>query len=294
MHIPVLLQETVEYLNVEKNKNYIDATGGSGGHSKEILKRNYPRGKVLIIDLDDQAIKVLKEEFTKELKNNRAIIKQGNYKDLLEIAKEVNFKKVDGVLFDLGMSKMNLENSNRGFSFNRDEPLLMTYNSDASYTAYDFVNYESFEKIRDVLRDYGEEKYASRIAKKIIEKRRIKKIETSLELSQLIKEIYPKRNLRIHPATRTFQAIRIYINDELNNLARGLDGAFKLIETGGTIVVLSYHSLEDRIVKKFFKQKELEKAVQILTKKPIIPTLKEINLNPSSRSAKLRAIKKIK
>lgn len=294
MHIPVLLQETVEYLNVEKNKNYIDATGGSGGHSKEILKRNYPRGKVLIIDLDDQAIKVLKEEFTKELKNNRAIIKQGNYKDLLEIAKEVNFKKVDGVLFDLGMSKMNLENSNRGISFNRDEPLLMTYNSDASYTAYDFVNYESFEKIRDVLRDYGEEKYASRIAKKIIEKRRIKKIETSLELSQLIKEIYPKRNLRIHPATRTFQAIRIYINDELNNLARGLDGAFKLIETGGTIVVLSYHSLEDRIVKKFFKQKELEKAVQILTKKPIIPTLKEINLNPSSRSAKLRAIKKIK
>ncbi len=294
MHIPVLLQETVEYLNVEKNKNYIDATGGSGGHSKEILKRNYPRGKVLIIDLDDYAIKVLKEEFTKELKNNRAIIKQGNYKDLLEIAKEVNFKKVDGVLFDLGMSKMNLENSNRGFSFNRDEPLLMTYNSDASYTAYDFVNYESFEKIRDVLRDYGEEKYASRIAKKIIEKRRIKKIETSLELSQLIKEIYPKRNLRIHPATRTFQAIRIYINDELNNLARGLDGAFKLIETGGTIVVLSYHSLEDRIVKKFFKQKELEKAVQILTKKPIIPTLKEINLNPSSRSAKLRAIKKIK
>jgi 16S rRNA (cytosine1402-N4)-methyltransferase len=192
------------------------------------------------------------------------------------------------------MSKMNLENSNRGFSFNRDEPLLMTYNSDASYTAYDFVNYESFEKIRDVLRDYGEEKYASRIAKKIIEKRKIKKIETSLELSQLIEEIYPKRNFKIHPATRTFQAIRIYINDELNNLVRGLDGAFKLIETGGTIVVLSYHSLEDRIVKKFFKQKELEKAAQILTKKPIIPTLKEINLNPSSRSAKLRAIKKIK
>jgi 16S rRNA (cytosine1402-N4)-methyltransferase len=170
----------------------------------------------------------------------------------------------------------------------------MTYNSDASYTAYDFVNYESFEKIRDVLRDYGEEKYASRIAKKIIEKRKIKKIETSLELSQLIEEIYPKRNFKIHPATRTFQAIRIYINDELNNLVRGLDGAFKLIETGGTIVVLSYHSLEDRIVKKFFKQKELEKAAQILTKKPIIPTLKEINLNPSSRSAKLRAIKKIK
>ena len=289
MHIPVLLQEAVEYLNVEKNKNYIDATGGSGGHSKEILKRNYPKGKVLIIDLDDYAIKVLKEEFIKELKNNRVIIKQGNYKDLLEIAKEV-----DGVLFDLGMSKMNLENSNRGFSFNRDEPLLMTYNSDASYTAYDFVNYESFEKIRDVLRDYGEEKYASRIAKKIIEKRKIKKIETSLELSQLIEEIYPKRNFKIHPATRTFQAIRIYINDELNNLVRGLDGAFKLIETGGTIVVLSYHSLEDRIVKKFFKQKELEKAAQILTKKPIIPTLKEINLNPSSRSAKLRAIKKIK
>jgi len=294
MHTPVLLQEAVEYLNVEKNKNYIDATGGSGGHSKEILKRNYPKGKVLIIDLDDYAIKVLKEEFIKELKNNRVIIKQGNYKDLLEIAKEVNFKEVGGVLFDLGMSKMNLENSNRGFSFNRDEPLLMTYNSDASYTAYDFVNYESFEKIRDVLRDYGEEKYASRIAKKIIEKRKIKKIETSLELSQLIEEIYPKRNFKIHPATRTFQAIRIYINDELNNLVRGLDGAFKLIETGGTIVVLSYHSLEDRIVKKFFKQKELENIAKILIKKPITPTLEEINLNPSSRSAKLRAIKKIK
>lgn len=294
MHIPVLLQEAVEYLNVEKNKNYIDATGGLGGHSEEILKRNYPKGKVLIIDLDNQAIKVLKEKFTKEIKNNRVIIKEGNYKNLLEIAKEVNFKEVDGVLFDLGMSKMNLENSNRGFSFNRNEPLLMTYSDNASYTAYDFVNYESFEKIRNVLRNYGEEWYASRIAKKIIEKRKIKKIETSLELSQLIEEIYPKRNLRIHPATKTFQAIRIYVNDELNNLVRGLDGAFKLIETGGTIVVLSYHSLEDRIVKKFFKQKESEKVARILTKKPIIPTLKEINLNPSSRSAKLRAIKKIK
>jgi len=294
MHIPVLLQETIKYLNVEKNKNYVDATSGSGGHSEEILKRNYPKGKVLMIDLDGYAIKILKEKFAKEVKDNRAIIKQGNYKDLLEIVKKTNFKEISGILFDLGMSKMNLENSNRGFSFNRDEPLLMTYSDDIQYTAYDFINYEPFEKIRDILRNYGQERYASIIAKKIVEKRKIKKIESSLELSQLIKEIYPKRHLKIHPATKTFQAIRIYVNDELNNLTKGLNGAFELIEANGRIIVLSYHSLEDRIVKKFFKQKESEKVAQILTKKPIIPTLKEINLNPSSRSAKLRAIKKIK
>ena len=294
MHIPVLLQETIKYLNVEKNKNYVDATSGSGGHSEEILKRNYPKGKVLMIDLDGYAIKILKEKFAKEVKDNRAIIKQGNYKDLLEIAKKTNFKEISGILFDLGMSKMNLENSNRGFSFNRDEPLLMTYSDDIQYTAYDFINYEPFEKIRDILRNYGQERYASIIAKKIVEKRKIKKIESSLELSQLIKEIYPKRHLKIHPATKTFQAIRIYVNDELNNLTKGLNGAFELIEANGRIIVLSYHSLEDRIVKKFFKQKESEKTAQILTKKPIVPTLEEINSNPSSRSAKLRAIKKIK
>jgi len=294
MHIPVLLQEVVEYLNVEKNKNYVDATSGSGGHSEEILKRNYPKGKVLMIDLDGYAIKILKEKFAKEVKDNRAIIKQGNYKDLLEIVKKTNFKEISGILFDLGMSKMNLENSNRGFSFNRDEPLLMTYSDDIQYTAYDFINYEPFEKIRDILRNYGQERYASIIAKKIVEKRKIKKIESSLELSQLIKEIYPKRHLKIHPATKTFQAIRIYVNDELNNLTKGLNGAFELIEANGRIIVLSYHSLEDRIAKKFLKQKESEKVARILTKKPIIPTLKEINLNPSSRSAKLRAIKKIK
>ena len=294
MHIPVLLQETIKYLNVEKNKNYVDATSGSGGHSEEILKRNYPKGKVLMIDLDGYAIKILKEKFAKEVKDNRAIIKQGNYKDLLEIVKKTNFKEISGILFDLGMSKMNLENSNRGFSFNRDEPLLMTYSDDIQYTAYDFINYEPFEKIRDILRNYGQERYASIIAKKIVEKRKIKKIESSLELSQLIKEIYPKRHLKIHPATKTFQAIRIYVNDELNNLTKGLNGAFELIEANGRIIVLSYHSLEDRIAKKFLKQKESEKVARILTKKPIIPTLKEINLNPSSRSAKLRAIKKIK
>ena len=294
MHIPVLLQETIKYLNVEKNKNYVDATSGSGGHSEEILKRNYPKGKVLMIDLDGYAIKILKEKFAKEVKDNRAIIKQGNYKDLLEIVKKTNFKEISGILFDLGMSKMNLENSNRGFSFNRDEPLLMTYSDDIQYTAYDFINYEPFEKIRDILRNYGQERYASIIAKKIVEKRKIKKIESSLELSQLIKEIYPKRHLKIHPATKTFQAIRIYVNDELNNLTKGLNGAFELIEANGRIIVLSYHSLEDRIVKKFFKQKESEKTAQILTQKPIAPTLEEINSNPSSRSAKLRAIKKIK
>jgi len=294
MHIPVLLQEVVEYLNVEKNKNYVDATSGSGGHSEEILKRNYPKGKVLMIDLDGYAIKILKEKFAKEVKDNRAIIKQGNYKDLLEIVKKTNFKEISGILFDLGMSKMNLENSNRGFSFNRDEPLLMTYSDDIQYIAYDFINYEPFEKIRDILRNYGQERYASIIAKKIVEKRKIKKIESSLELSQLIKEIYPKRHLKIHPATKTFQAIRIYVNDELNNLTKGLNGAFELIEANGRIIVLSYHSLEDRIVKKFFKQKESEKTAQILTKKPIVPTLEEINSNLSSRSAKLRAIKKIK
>ncbi len=273
MHIPVLLNEIIE--QIESNKNYVDCTLGFGGHSKEILKKNRPNGKVLGIEID-------KEIFEKTIKYERLIAVNDSYVNLEKIVKKHNFKDISGILLDAGMSSYHIDLSGRGFSFNKDEPLLMNYGSGIS--AEEIINEYSEDEIERILREYGEEKFSRKIAKKIVEERKRKRIKSTLQLVEIVRKIVPRS--KINPATRTFQAIRIEANKELENLESVLPQALKLLNRGGKLFIISFHSLEDRIVKNFIKNNQLE------LNKPIIPSEQEIKSNPRSRSAKLRIILK--
>jgi 16S rRNA (cytosine1402-N4)-methyltransferase len=273
MHIPVLLNEIIE--QIESNKNYVDCTLGFGGHSKEILKKNRPNGKVLGIEID-------KEIFEKTIKDERLIAVNDSYVNLEKIVKKHNFKDISGILLDAGMSSYHIDLSGRGFSFNKDEPLLMNYGSGIS--AEEIINEYSEDEIERILREYGEEKFSRKIAKKIVEERKRKRIKSTLQLVEIVRKIVPRS--KINPATRTFQAIRIEANKELENLESVLPQALKLLNRGGKLFIISFHSLEDRIVKNFIKNNQLE------LNKPIIPSEQEIKSNPRSRSAKLRIILK--
>jgi 16S rRNA (cytosine1402-N4)-methyltransferase len=291
MHIPVLQNEVIEYLNPKPNENFIDCTVGNAGHTLAILERNGPRGKILGIDADLEQIENCKlkiENFKK-----RMVLVCNNFINLSEIIKKEKFGPVNGILFDLGMSSWHLEQSGRGFSFLKNEPLDMRYNCKTKnniLTAKEIVNSWPTEEIEKILKEYGEEKFAKKIALKIIENRKIKAIESTFQLVEIIKAAVPLwyQHKRIHFATKTFQALRIAVNNELNNLKTALLQALDILEPEGRLVVISFHSLEDRIVKHFFKNKK--KILKILTKKPIKPSKEEIKINPRSRSAKLRAI----
>jgi len=278
MHIPVLLKEVIDGLDPQPNGNYIDCTLSSGGHTKEILKRNGPNGKVLGIEID-------KEIFEKTIKDERLIAVNDSYINLEKIIEENNFNNISGILLDVGMSSYHVDLSERGFSFNKDEPLIMTYGE--GVTAEEIINEYSEDEIEKILREYGEEKFSKRIAKKICEERKRERIKSTLQLVEIIRKIVP--HSKIHPATRTFQALRIRANDELNNIEKVLPQALKALDKGGKLLVISFHSLEDRIVKNFMKSEGLE----AITKKPIVPTEEEIITNPRSRSAKLRIAIKI-
>ena len=273
MHIPVLLNEIIE--QIESNKNYVDCTLGFGGHSKEILKKNRPNGKVLGIEID-------KEIFEKTIKDERLIAVNDSYVNLEKIVKKHNFKDISGILLDAGMSSYHIDLSGRGFSFNKDEPLLMNYGSGIS--AEEIINEYSEDEIERILREYGEEKFSKKIAKKIVEERKRKRIKSTLQLVEIVRKIVPRS--KINPATRTFQAIRIETNKELENLESVLPQALKLLNRSGKLFIISFHSLEDRIVKNFIKNNQLE------LNKPITPSEQEIKSNPRSRSAKLRIILK--
>lgn len=273
MHIPVLLNEIIE--QIEPNKNYIDCTLGFGGHSREILKRNGPNGKVLGIEID-------KEIFEKTIKDERLIAVNDSYVNLEKIVEKHNFKDISGILLDAGMSSYHIDLSGRGFSFNKDEPLLMNYGSGIS--AEEIINEYSEDEIERILREYGEEKFSKKIAKKIVEERKRKRIKSTLQLVEIVRKIVPRS--KINPATRTFQAIRIETNKELENLESVLPQALKLLNRSGKLFIISFHSLEDRIVKNFIKNNQLE------LNKPITPSEQEIKSNPRSRSAKLRIILK--
>jgi len=273
MHIPVLLNEIIE--QIESNKNYVDCTLGFGGHSKEILKKNGPNGKVLGIEID-------KEIFEKTIKDERLIAVNDSYVNLEKIVEKHNFKDISGILLDAGMSSYHIDLSGRGFSFNKDEPLLMNYGNRIS--AEEIINEYSEDEIERILREYGEEKFSKKIAKKIVEERKKKRIKSTLQLVEIVKKIVPRS--KINPATRTFQAIRIETNKELENLENVLPQALKLLNRGGKLFIISFHSLEDRIVKNFIKNNQLE------LNKPITPSEQEIKSNPRSRSAKLRIILK--
>jgi 16S rRNA (cytosine1402-N4)-methyltransferase len=304
IHKPVLLKEVIEYLNVGKNKNYIDCTVGEGGHAIEILKRNGPKGKVLGIEIDPELYKKLKKE-----KLERLILVNDSFSNLKEIVKRENFGPISGILLDLGLSSGHLEKSGRGFSFLKDEPLIMRYDwnlaksillrssrvSSKELSAEKIVNEWSEKEIERILKEYGEERFAKRISREIVRARKVKPIKTTFQLVEVIKKSVPSfyQHQRIHFATKTFQALRITVNNELENLKIALPQALEVLERGGRLVVISFHSLEDRIVKNFLKEKEREGKIKILTKKPIRPSKEEIRKNPRSRSAKLRAALKI-
>jgi len=282
MHIPVLLKETIEALDIQKNGNYIDCTMNGGGHTKEILKRNGPEGKVLGIEID-------KEIFEKAEKDERLVAVNDSYANLKKIVEEKGFENVKGVLFDIGMSSYHVDQSERGFSFNKDEPLSMSYSGE--YSAEGIVNEWKEEDIETILKEYGEEKYARKIAKKIVEERKRKRISSTFDLIEIIREATPVgyHHGQIHFATRTFQALRIAVNDELNNFRSALPQALEILDKGGRLVAISFHSLEDRIAKELMKEKEKSGEIRIITEKPIVPGEQEIKANPRSRSSKLRA-----
>ncbi len=290
MHIPVLQKEIISFLNPRPNKNFIDATFGGGGHSKIILEKNKPYGKVLAIEIDPDLFQ------KKNIQNERLILVNDSYANIEDILRENSFGPVGGILFDLGMSNWHIKESKRGFSFKRDEALDMRFNPLKNIlTAFEIVNYWPEEKIANVLSDFGQERFFRAIAKKIVQKRKIKPIRTTFDLVEIIKEAVGRKYQRqkIHCATRTFQALRIAVNDELNNLKKGLDSAKKALEREGKIVVISFHSLEDRIVKNFFRDNQQSNNLKVVTKKPISPFIEEVKENPSARSAKLRVAQKI-
>jgi len=297
MHIPVLQKEVVKYLDPKPNENFIDATIGGGGHASELLQKTAPRGRVLGIDWTQEAIQGIKT-YQKDMPN--LILICDNFANLAEIVKQNKFNKVKGILLDLGYSSWHLEESGRGFSFQKKELLDMRYNAQNQLTAEKIVNFWSKFEIERILREYGEERFAENIAQGIIEERKSKAIQTTSQLVEIISRAVPRGYLhgRIHFATRTFQALRIAVNDELSNIEKVLPQALQVLELGGRIAVISFHSLEDRIVKNFFSAYAKgyggqEKQIEILTKKPIVPNWQEIKINARARSAKLRVAIKI-
>ncbi len=295
MHIPVLQKEVLQHLDPKPNENFIDCTINGGGHALAILERTEPEGKLLGIEWDEEIIRQFKLKVQSSKFKNRLILVNNNFTNLVEITKSQKFRAVKGILFDLGMSSWHLEESGRGFSFLKKEPLDMRYNPQNPLTAEKIINYWSASEIEKILRDYGEEPFARPIAKNIIEFRKIKPIINTAQLVEIIKKSLPQRfqQRKIHPATKTFQALRIAVNDELNNLEKVLPQTLEVLKPGGRIAIISFHSLEDRIVKNFFKDKAKENLIKQITKKPITPFRKEIKINPRSRSAKLRVGQKL-
>lgn len=299
-HTPVMLKEVVSYLNVKPNRWYIDCNLGGGGHTKGILQAG---GKVLGIDLDPNAIlevakshnlKIEKVDENLHAFSENLILAQTNFSNLREITKKYLSDPVMGILFDLGVSSYQLETPERGFSFNTDALLDMRMNPDIGVTATDLLNALPESELARLFWEYGEERFAKSIARKIIEYRMHKKIETTNELAQIILSTrHHTKGDRTHPATRVFQALRIAVNDELHSLEETLPQALEILQPGGKLVVISFHSLEDRIVKNFFKDEQKKCSITILTQKPIEPSEEEIVANPRSRSAKLRAVEKI-
>lgn len=294
MHIPVLQKEVIEYLKPKSGENFIDATINGGGHALAILEKIQPNGKLLGIDLDSDLIKnfelrINNREFLKNL-----ILINDNYKNLDEIVLKNNFQP-DGILFDLGMSSNQLEKSGRGFSFLKDEFLDMRFSTKQELTAYEIINSWNREKIAKILKEYGEEGFHNQIAAAIFNERRREKIKTTAKLVEVILKTVPAwyQKRKIHPATKTFQAIRIIVNDELNNIRVALIKSLGVLKKNGRLAVISFHGLEDGIVKNFFKEENENKTLKILTKKPITPSRKELLENPRSRSAKLRVAIKL-
>ncbi|OGI99993.1 16S rRNA (cytosine(1402)-N(4))-methyltransferase [Candidatus Nomurabacteria bacterium RIFCSPLOWO2_02_FULL_40_10] len=289
-HVPVLLNKVLEILDASPRKFIIDGTVDGGGHAVEIIKRLSPNGVFLGIDWDKSMLAEAKSRVTSPNSGVRVFLIEDNYANLPAILKDKKLGKADGLLLDLGFSSDQLESSGRGFSFLKDEPLIMRYAS-KGISAAEVINGRGEADLADIFWKYGEERMSRRIAKKIVEARKRKKILTTFDLIEAVKSAVPGNyeKGRIHPATRVFQALRIYVNGELDNLEGILKNLSSILKPQGIITIISFHSLEDRLVKNYFKGMEKNGLLTILTKKPIVPEKEEIIANPKSRSAKLRA-----
>lgn len=296
LHIPVLLKETISALNLQPGFAVVDGTLGSGGHAKEILKAITP-GTFIGLDVDSEALQRARTAINEEkLEGNRVHLVQENFRNLRTVLERCKVREVQAVLLDLGWSSDQFEKSGRGFSFNADEPLLMTLGDyhGTGETAKDVVNTYSAEDLADLIYTLGEEQFSRRIASGIVEARKRKTIESTVDLVRIIEASVPKFYLfrRIHPATKTFQALRIHVNDELNALRDGLLASLAALSGMGRLAVITFHSLEDRIVKQTFREWVYESKGSLITKKPIQASAEEIQRNKRSRSAKVRIFEK--
>lgn len=306
-HTPVLAEESIKNLSIKKDGIYIDGTAGGGGHSRLIAERLSEHGRLVAIDRDADAVEAARER----LKGMccRVDFVHGNYAQIKDIIEELQISSIDGALLDLGVSSFQLDNTERGFSYMHDAPLDMRMNRDEEFSAADVVNNYSENELYEVIKKYGEERWAKRIAKFIVESRTEARISTTGQLVEIIKKAVPAGARRDghHPAKRTFQAIRIEVNDELKGVERATKDFIDVLNMNGRLCVITFHSLEDRIVKNIFKERANpctcpsefpvcvcgKKAdVRIITKKPVVPSIEEVNDNPRARSAKLRCLEK--
>jgi len=292
-HIPVMLNEVLGYLNLKPGQTIVDATIGTGGHSQKILERISVGGRLIGIDRDAESLDIARERL-KEYSNVCNFI-HGNFSDIDVILESLNVRKIDGILLDLGVSSFQLDNPSRGFSFQNEGPLDMRLDRNNYISAYDLLNNLNEDEISTLLWNFGQEKWHNRIARLLVKEREKHPIATTKELSNIVvRAIPPKyRHYRIHPATRTFQAVRIAVNRELENIEKGINKMVDFLNPGARMCVISFHSLEDRIVKFSFRNFQSLEKIRIITPKPLTPTPEEIKENPSSRSARLRVAERI-
>ncbi|GIW66091.1 MAG: ribosomal RNA small subunit methyltransferase H [Candidatus Parcubacteria bacterium] len=289
IHKPVLLKEVIYYLKPLKNENFIDATFGFGGHSFELIKYIKPKGKILALEWDPYLVEIIKSKIMKE---KNITLKNKNFKYIKKVVKEEKITNIKGVIFDLGISNWHYKNSSRGFSFEDNNSLDMRINPyEIKLTAFEVINYFSQNKLVEIFSKYGEEKRANIIAEEIVKKRKEKKIKSAYELSKIISNLRIKKRSKLNPATKIFMSLRMFINQELENLEIGLNEAYEVIVKGGRIAIITFNGLEDRVVKKVFKSLKTKGAIMI-TKNVVKPKFKEIKENSSARSAKLRVIEK--
>jgi 16S rRNA (cytosine1402-N4)-methyltransferase len=295
LHTPVMLQEVLEYLDLRPGKVIVDATIGLAGHSRAILERISPGGRLIAIDRDEESLKIASERL-EEFKVCVEFI-QGNFVDIDSFLKDLKIDKIGGALFDLGVSSFQLGDPARGFSFQSEGPLDMRLDRNSYISAYDLVNNLNEEEISSLLWNFGQERWHNRIAHLLVEERQRHPIATTAELASIVERAIPlryrHRYYRIHPATRTFQAVRIAVNRELEILEEALNKVIKLLEKDARVCVISFHSLEDRVVKWVFRKAASVGLIEIITPKPLTPRESEVGSNPSSRSSKLRVAKRL-
>lgn len=313
-HIPVLYDRVVEFLRPKPDGVYIDGTVGLGGHSAAILETSAPDGRVIGIDLDVEALSIAEDRL--RAFGERCSLVNGNFAEMDVLLERHSVHTVDGILLDLGVSSLQLDTPHRGFSFSHTGPLNMRMNSrealgsnrNTAVTAMQVVNDSPMDVLADIFKRYGEERFAKRIADRVVRARQQEPITTTTQFAEIVKQAVPQKASKIHPATRVFQALRIHVNAELENLEAGLDAAVSLLKLKGCLCVITFHSLEDRIVKHRFQTWaktcicppktpvcicEHSPSVEILTKRPVLPNETEIQQNPRARSAKLRAVRKL-